>query len=78
MRRNLPGLAGFGMRDSGEDWNGPISRLRSSFEKGPMYRPLLNSTSMIELKTSFNISVDVLLEGVRNIIKIPFFSPNFS
>jgi hypothetical protein len=40
---NLPGLPGFGMIESGDDWNGPIRLKRVGVSKGPMYRNFRSS-----------------------------------
>src|SRR5579872_4171799 len=66
IRRYLPGLPVFGTKDSGEDWNGPISHSRLSFVNGPKYLPFLNSVWTISSNTWESISVDSLLSGVND------------
>jgi len=47
ISRNLPGLPGLGIMDSGAVWNGPIIDLSALAENGPTKRSLENSVLMI-------------------------------
>ena len=49
--RYMPGFDVFGTKDSREDWKGPRASSNWFRVNGPMYRPDVNSLSMILLYT---------------------------
>ena len=63
-RRKTSGLCGFGTRDMGEDWKGPIRASSSVCVKGPRYRPLICSLRTMPSKVSACCRIDGLLSGV--------------
>lgn len=77
MRRNLPGLAGLGMTESGEVWKGPRRASTSAQEAGPMYLPRSNSIWTLWLYSSEKVSIDDLLAGAKvlEIAGIPTSKP---
>ena len=65
MSRNLLGLLGLGINESGDVWNGPMKSSNSAVEYGPQYHPFWNSLFTISLNMSWCIKIDGWLGGVK-------------
>ena len=65
IRRCLSGSLAFGTKEIGEVWNGPIKDSSSSREKGPIYRPQLNSVVITLTKAEACCGAEVEFGGMN-------------